>query len=154
MDNKVANQLRQLIAFDETIAGGIMTTHMVIARENDTVGQALARLVENRDRDISDGVVIVDSKGKLIDHIQIIELVAAKPSIPLSDLVGPPYPTSVQIDSHLDEVIEEFSNNRGASIVVIDDKGKPVGRILADDLVDALKPEETHRLSKGTGALS
>ncbi len=154
MDSKMAQQLRQLIAFDETLAGGIMTTHMVIAHENDTVGQALAMLIENRDRDISDGVVIVDGKGKLIDHIQIIELVASKSSAVLATLVGPPYPTSVQIDSPLEEVIEEFSNNRGASIVVIDEKGKPVGRILADDLVDALKPEEQHGLSKGTGALS
>ena len=154
MDSKMAQQLRQLIAFDETLAGGIMTTHMVIAHENDTVGQALAMLVENRDRDISDGVVIVDGKGKLIDHIQIIELVASKPNDLLKSLIGPPYPTSVQIDSPLEEVIEEFSNNRGASIVVIDEKGKPVGRILADDLVDALKPEEQHGLSKGTGALS
>jgi Mg/Co/Ni transporter MgtE len=154
MDSKMAKQLRQLIAFDETLAGGIMTTHMVFAQENDTCGEALSRLVENRDRDISDGVVIVDSKGKLVDHIQIIELVAAKSTALLSTLIGPPYPTSVQIDSPLDEVIEEFSNNRGASIVVIDEKGKPVGRILADDLVDALKPEEQHGLSKGTGALS
>ena len=154
MDSKMAKQLRQLIAFDETLAGGIMTTHMVIAHETDTVAQALAMLVESRDRDISDGVVIVDGKGKLIDHIQIIELVASKPNGVLSTLVGPPYPTSVQIDSPLEEVIEEFSNNRGASIVVIDEKGKPVGRILADDLVDALKPEEQHGLSKGTGALS
>ena len=154
MDSKMAKQLRQLIAFDETLAGGIMTTHMVIAREDDSVSQALAMLVESRDRDISDGVLIVDSKGKLIDHIQIIELVAAKPNAELNTLVGPPYPTSVQIDSPLEEVIEEFSNNRGASIVVIDEKGKPVGRILADDLVDALKPADSHGLSKGTGALS
>ncbi len=153
MDTKMAKQLRQLISFDETLAGGIMTTHMVIAHEEDTVSSALKALVESRDRDISDGVVIVDAKGKLRDHIQIIELVAAKSSDLLATLIGPPYPTAVNIDSPLEEVIEEFSNNRGASIVVIDEKGKPVGRILADDLVDALKPEEQHGLSKGTGAL-
>ena len=153
MDTKMAKQLRQLISFDETLAGGIMTTHMVIAKESDTVGEALKMLVESRDRDISDGVVMVDAKGKLIDHIQIIELVAAKPGDALSTLIGPPYPTAVIIDSPLEEVIEEFSNNRGASIVVIDEKGKPVGRILADDLVDALKPEEQHGFTKGTGAL-
>lgn len=154
MDSKMAKQLRQLISFDETLAGGIMTTHMVVAHEDDTVADALKSLVENRDRDISDGVVIVDGKGKLMDHIAIIELVAAKPGAALSTLIGPPYPTAVNIDSPMDEVIEEFSNNRGASIVVIDEKGKPVGRILADDLVDALKPEEQHGLSKGSGALT
>jgi CBS domain-containing protein/sporulation protein YlmC with PRC-barrel domain len=152
MDNKTAKQLRRLVAFDETLAGGIMTTHMVIAHESDTIGDALKMLIENRERDISDGVVIVDGKGKLRDHIQIIELVAGKQSDLLTTLIGPPYPTAVNMDSPLEEVIEEFSNNRGASIIVIDEKGKPVGRILADDLVDALKPEGQHGLAQGTGA--
>ena len=39
------------------------------------------------------------------------------------------------------KVIEEFNNNRGSSVIVIDEKNKPVGRILADDLVDALSSE-------------
>ena len=49
-----------------------------------------------------------------------------------------PFPTAVSIDTPIDEVVEEFSNNRGSSIIVIDEKNKPIGRILADDLVDAL----------------
>ena len=105
--------------------------------------------------DVSDGIVIVDKNGKLIDHIQLVELVAAKPNAKLATLVGPPYPTAVNIDSRLPEVIEEFANNRGASIIVIDEKNRPVGRILADDLVDALanENEEVAGVAQGTGAL-
>ena len=154
MDQKMAKQLRTLAEFDETLAGGIMTTHMITAHDGDTVGDTLKLLVENRERDISDGVVVIDSKGKLMDHIQIIELVAAKPSATLKTLMGPPYPAAVFADAPLNDVIEEFSNNRGSSIVVIDEKGKPIGRILADDLVDAMKPEEFQGLSKGSGALN
>ncbi len=78
------------------------------------------------------------SKGKLLDHIQIIELIAAKSSATLSTLIGPPFPTAININTRLDEVIVEFAKNRGSSIIVVDEKNKPVGRILADDLVDAL----------------
>lgn len=154
MSPNVAKQLRRLIEFDETHAGGIMTTHLLILKESDTVATALELLVENRERDISDGVIVVDSKGKLLDHIQIIELVAAKSSQPLSDLIKPPFPTAVNIDTLLDEVIEEFSNNRGSSIIVVDDKGKPVGRILADDIIDAMVPAENAGFAQGSGALS
>lgn len=154
MDRSHATELRKLVALDETLAGGIMTTHMVIAREDDTVASALKSLVESRDRDVSDGVIVVDSKGKLMDHIQLIELIAAKSGEKLSALMGAPFPTSVQIGTPLEDVVEEFSNNRGSSIIVIDEKGKPVGRILADDLVDALRPEESHGLAQGSGALS
>ena len=131
-----------------------MTSHMLITHEADTVASALALLVEHRERDISDGVVVVDAKGKLLDHIQIIELIAAKPGAALSTLMGPPYPTSVNINTRLDQVIDEFANNRGSSIIVVDEKNKPVGRILADDLVDALASiSDSTGFAQGSGAL-
>ena len=155
MDTKVSKDLRQLVSFDETLAGGIMTTHVLTAKENDSVSFALKQIVEHRDRDVSDGIVIVDEKGKLIDHIQLVELVSAKSTAELSTLVGPPYPTAVSIDARLPEVLEEFARNRGSSIVVVDEKKKPVGRILADDLVDALTTEndDLHGVAQGSGAL-
>lgn len=154
MDVSVAKQLRKLVEFDETLAGGIMTSHMLITHEDDTVASALALLVDHKGRDISDGIVVVDARGKLLDHIQIIELIAAKPSTKLSSLMGPPYPTTVNLNTRLDEVIDEFANNRGSSIIVVDEKNKPVGRILADDLVDALaSTSDTQGFSQGSGAL-
>lgn len=154
MSPAMAKQLRRLVEFDETLAGGIMTSHLLIVKESDSVSDALALLVEHRERDISDGVTVVDAKGKLLDHIQIIELIAAKPAQKLETLVKAPFPTAVNIETPLEEVIEEFSNNRGSSIIVIDAKGKPVGRILADDIIDAMVPAESTGLAQGTGALS
>jgi CBS domain-containing protein len=154
MSPAMAKQLRRLVEFDETHAGGIMTTHILIVKESDTVSDALKLLVEHRERDISDGVTVVDSKGKLLDHIQIIELIAAKPSEKLETLVKAPFPTAVGIDTPLEDVIEEFSNNRGSSVIVVDEKGKPVGRILADDIIDAMVPAESSGLAQGSGALS
>jgi CBS domain-containing protein len=60
----------------------------------------------------------------------------------------------VNINTRLDEVIEEFANNRGSSIIVVDEKNKPVGRILADDLVDALASvSDSTGFAQGSGAL-
>ncbi len=154
MEKGVAKQLRELVSFDEDLAGGIMTTHLLIVKENDTVAAALKLLVENKERDSSDGVVVVDAKGQLIDHIQTVELIAAKASSNVLDLVAKPFPTSVQIDTSIAEVVEEFSNNRGSSIIVVDEKNKPIGRILSDDLVDALSRSRSRGFSKGSGVLS
>jgi len=140
METGTANQLRQLVSFDEELAGGIMTTHLLIVKSGATVADALKLLVENKERESSDGVVVVDSEGKLLDHIQTVELIAVDPASLVSELVAKPFPTAVTIDTQLAEVVEEFSNNRGSSIIVIDAKNKPIGRILADDLVDALSP--------------
>lgn len=154
MSPAMAKQLRRLVEHDETLAGGIMTTHLLIVKESDSVADALKMLIEHKERDISDGVTVVDAKGKLLDHIQIVELIAAKPAQKLADLVKAPFPTAVESNTSLEEVIEEFSNNRGSSIIVVDEKGKPIGRILADDIIDAMVPSENSGLAQGTGALS
>jgi CBS domain-containing protein len=138
MEKNTANQLRQLVSFDEELAGGIMTTHLLVVHEGDSVATALQLLVDNRERDNPDGVVVVDENGVLLDHIQTVELIAAEKSSLVSELIAKPFPTAVTIDTKIDDVVEEFSNNRGSSIIVIDAQSKPIGRILADDLVDAL----------------
>ncbi|OIQ76520.1 magnesium transporter MgtE [mine drainage metagenome] len=138
MSDENAKSLRELVEFDDDRAGGIMTTRMVIVHESQTVAQALALMVEQKERGATDGVVVVNDSGQLLDHVQILELVAAKSEAPMSEVIGPPWPTSVLIDTPFEEVIEEFTNNRGSSIVVVDEDNKPVGHILADDLVDAL----------------
>ena len=138
MEQGTAKQLRQLVSFDEELAGGIMTTHLLIVQSTGTVADALKLLVENKERESSDGVVVVDGKGTLLDHIQTVELIAVDPQSLVSELVAKPFPTAVSIDTPIADVVEEFSNNRGSSIIVIDENNKPIGRILADDLVDAL----------------
>ena len=54
----------------------------------------------------------------------------------------------------LEEVVEAFVENRGSSVVVVDEDQRPIGRILADDLVDALLPEDARSLRAFTGLLS
>ena len=149
METTTAKQLRHLVSFDEELAGGIMTTHILIVKESETVGDALQLLVENRERESSDGVVVVDSRGKLLDHIQIVELIAADIKSLVSELIAKPYPTAVTSETPINDVVEEFSNNRGSSIIVIDAKNKPIGRILADDLVDALSKNRSRFSQSG-----
>jgi len=40
-------------------------------------------------------------------------------------------------------VIERLVESRGSSVVVIDPDGHPIGRILADDVIDALVSKRT-----------
>ncbi|HUW78576.1 MAG TPA: CBS domain-containing protein [Candidatus Nanopelagicaceae bacterium] len=138
MSDENARSLRELAEFDDDQAGGIMTTRMAIVHESQTVAQALALLVDQKEQGATDGVVVVNDSGELLDHVQILELVAAKADAVMSEVIGPPWPTSVLIGTPFAEVITEFTNNRGSSIVVVDEQYRPVGHILADDLVDAL----------------
>ena len=147
MGHLVRNELAMLLAYDEDTAGSMMTNVMVVLSLNTTVEQAILKLgafVE--DRGDIDGVLIVDDSGRLIDDVSLFELLLADRSSTVGSLTGAPYPVTVHDKEHIDEVLERFVDSRGTSLVVVDDEGKPVGRILADDVIDALL--EDHRLGR------
>jgi len=59
----------------------------------------------------------------------------------LADLVGEAEPVTVGIHAEVDAVAERLIETRRMSVVVVDDDDRPLGRILADDVIDALMPE-------------
>ena len=86
----------------------------------------------------------------LVDDVAMGELFTAEPDRRLGALVSEPWPVTVTVDVPLDDVVEALVENRGSSVVVVDDDGHPIGRILADDVVDALLPERDRRRTRRT----
>jgi CBS domain-containing protein len=142
MDTENAAELSALLEHGAGSAGSVMTTHLVLVHEGDTVELVKSRLRDEIDHHTDiDAVLVVDDAGVLVDDLRLFELFIADPSKRLGDLVGEPWPLTVHVHTPLEEVIERFIDVRGSSVVVVDEDGKPVGRILADDLVDVLTPQ-------------
>ncbi len=134
-----ARQIDQVLAHDENEAGGLMTTTIMTAQAREKVADVRRRF-QGLDHDAGElgAVIVVDAAGKLIDDIQVGELFVADPQQALSELTRPPEPVTVLPDTPLDEVVELLIAGRSSSIVVVDAEHRPIGRILADDIVDAL----------------
>ncbi len=139
----VAERLMRLLSYDENRAGGVMTTTVVQCRETESVAEVIERLrgLEGHAVDL-DAIIVVDPDGRLLDDVTVLELLLASPPTPLGRLIGPPWPVTVGTETPVDEVAIALIENRSASIVVVDDDGRPLGRILADDVVDALVAEK------------
>jgi CBS domain-containing protein len=136
-----AQRLRRLLAYPEDRAGGIMTSDLVVVGEQMTVAAVAERLREvAADQPDLDTVVAVDAGGRLVDEISILELLLAAPDQRVSELVGPPWPVTVGPEATVDEAADALVDNRRNSVLVVDDRGRPLGRIQADDVVDALLP--------------
>jgi CBS domain-containing protein len=140
MDDEPRQKLEELLEFDEESAGGFMTTFLVTAQLSDHVDEVRARLAEADEHGADvDGVVVVDGDGILVDDVTLFALATAPGDAPMRSLVADEPPMTVSPDADIKEVAERLTASRRSSVLVTSDD-RVLGRILADDVVDALLP--------------
>ncbi len=140
-----AHDLAELLSYPEDAAGGFMSTTLIIVTGDETAGRARDRLKEFVDhRSEIDAVVVVDADGLLLDDLPLFELLIADERMPLGEVLVTGDHTeseTVTPDANVREVAARLIDSRRSSVLVVDDDGRPLGRILADDIVDALTPD-------------
>ncbi len=134
-------ELTRLLDYGEDTAGGIMTTALAIAGLTDTADEVRARLRQlTVHRGEIDAIVVLDEDGYLVDDLPLFDLALAEPAATMNDLTGEEVPVTVAPDDSVHHVAGQLIESRRSSVLVVADD-RPVGRILADDVVDALLPE-------------
>jgi CBS domain-containing protein len=137
--------LRSLLSYDEDTAAGIMTSDLIRVRLDATVAEAIAELTAARDRPDEVALVVVTDEGGLaVGELSAAQLLGVAPDQPIAGLVSSPPPT-ILTDAPLAEVVEAITDHRGTGLLVVDAHGVPLGRILADDIIDVLTREHDRR---------
>ena len=86
-------------------------------------------------------MAVLDADGRLIGDVSAFDLLVNKSGKQLADLIDPENrPVTLRPDADIDTVATEMGESRRSSLLVVDDDGKPLGRILSDDVLDALVP--------------
>jgi len=142
MEGSTAAELTALLNYEEESAGGLMTTHLVRVPRSATVARVREVLrVESEASVDVDRVVVVDDEGILVQDIGLLALLTANDDTEVGALLEANEPVTVGVHDPLVEVVDRLVDSRATSVVVVDGDGRPVGRILADDLIDALVPD-------------
>jgi len=87
--------------------------------------------------------VVMDG-DRAIAEISAAQLLGVPPEQPVSQLINSGLVT-IAAQASMGEVIEAIADHRGTGLLVVDDAGTPIGRILADDVVDVLAREHERR---------
>ncbi|RAP34310.1 magnesium transporter [Candidatus Marinamargulisbacteria bacterium SCGC AG-439-L15] len=147
-----AEDIRELLSYEEGTAGALMTSEYTWIPENLTVKQAVKsfRAQKPPDSEVSFYIFIVDEASHLVGYTTIRELV-------LSDLtqrvqeVRKDYPVKVQASMDQEEVAKLFQKYDVVVMPVLDDEDCLVGIITVDDVVDVVVEEATEDLYKLSG---
>jgi CBS domain-containing protein len=141
MSDESGRLVRTVLAHKEDTAGGSMNTTVLTARPEETVGQLRHRLIKlGEDPTELDAAAIVDDQGQLLYDVPLAQLFIATPDQPLSDFMKGPKPITVSADLDIEKVAELLIASRHSSLLVVSEDYEPIGRIVADDVVDALLP--------------
>jgi CBS domain-containing protein len=142
MPPPIRQRLAGLLDYREDRAGGFMTTVLVTASEQDTVGEIRARLGEQAEhRNEIDAVALCDAQGRVLADVPLFDLLIAPTERRLGALDTLASPVVVEPQADVSEVAAALVESRRSSLLVVDQDGHPLGRILADDVLDALTPE-------------
>jgi CBS domain-containing protein len=133
-----ADLLVGLLAFPEHAAGGLMTPQIVVAGPLETVADVVARVRDASDGGEIDAVAVVDADRTLLDDVPLLRLMLADADATMAAVIGGERPVTVDPDTPLPDLVERFVASRRSSILVVDAEVRPLGRILADDVIDVL----------------
>ncbi len=136
MEKEGAEEVRELLAFEENTAGALMTTEYLVVGEAATVEGAIAavRHFEGPLESVH-AVYLVDSTGRLTGAVPLARILLAEAGTPLKELSAEPL---ISVQSHEDDkgVIDLFHKYNLMTLPVVDEKNYLLGVVTADDVLE------------------
>jgi magnesium transporter len=152
MDERDAGEARQLLAYDEDVAGGLMMTEFFSyprAFRAGAVLQDLARREEEYELHNVHYIYVTGRGKKLLGVVLIRDIVFAAPSVRLGEIVRPA--DSVRDSTPLDELENLFDENHFTAVPVVDAETRMLGVVHRRAVYDAVaeRAESEHLKSQG-----
>ncbi len=138
MPTDEAENLRELIHYDEESAGGLMVTEFLSFEETTSVGEVVDNLQTNAEQYEKYNLqyIYVTHEGQFSGVLNMRTLLLSKPTIKLSEIVLRNALTVQDTDS-LDELIHFFDTNDFYGVPVVNDRLQLKGVVLRKDLREA-----------------
>jgi magnesium transporter len=145
------SEVDQLLRYDEETAGGRMTTHMVTVQADATAEQAL-EAIRRQAEEVEDfyQVFVVDDERRLVGLLPFKDLVISRPERPVRMFMTEA-DISVHPEQDQEEVARLMARYNLPSVAVVDDRGRLLGRVTFDDVIDVVEAETTEDLLKFGG---
>ncbi len=148
LDVEDAEAVRELMAYPEDVAGGMMTNSYIALDARQTAQETIETL--RRIAPPAEEIYylyVVDEDGRLTGVISLRDLIVAPPTTRLADIIADAGEVvHVPVDMPRDEVVETIDKYNLLAVPVTDEANRLVGVITVDDALAAALPEERRRL--------
>lgn len=154
IEEEKATFLLDLLRYDEDVAGGLMAKELIMANKNWTILQCIDEIrkqAENVQQIYS--VYVVDDFGKLLGKVSLKKIILTDDNTKVADIYDEDI-VSVETFTKEEEVAVLMQKYDLDAIPVVNVRGKLVGRITVDDILDVIteQAEEERQLMTGITA--
>jgi magnesium transporter len=139
MPRAEAQEVRELLRFEENTAGGLMNTEFVFVGEEASVEEVVEwmRSLE-LDPEHTDTVFLINQQAAFSGVVSVGRLVLASSGQKMTELKSELL-LSVKPSVEDGEVLELFDKYNLRSLAVVDEQNRPIGAITVDDVVSRLR---------------
>jgi Mg2+ transporter MgtE len=141
MDSATAEDLRELVAYAEDTAGGLMTTDYVWIYQHRTVEATIAKIREIApETEFIYYLYVLDQAEKLLGVLSLRTLLLAKPDATIDTIMHHDL-VSARPNLSAEDVAATIARYDLLACPVTDEQGKMLGIVTVDDAIDAIIPE-------------
>ena len=144
--------VEQLMQYNPESAGGIMTTDVLRVKLGTTAADAIEQIRRHASEDGGPiyQVYVVDDTGRLKGVLPLGSLVPLAASTPVDGIMDEAE-AKVLATTDQEQVARTMARYNVTAIPVVDDRGKLLGAITFDDVIDVVEAEQTEDLLKFGG---
>lgn len=148
-DEEQRKEINELLTYDEGTAGALMAKELVKVNANASMLDCVRVLRTHADMvDDVYVILVVDDHDRLVGSIPIKALLTTSLRKPVKEAYDPDV-ISIKAHEDVEEASRIMEKYDLVILPVVDDRGRLLGRITIDDVVDAIREEETedtHRM--------
>jgi magnesium transporter len=135
MEPEAKSDVKLIESYPEDTIGSRMTTNYIVIHNDLSIKAAMKNLIKQAaDNDNVTVIYAIDEADKFFGSIQLSDLICARDSDNLLDIIHTGYPTLQALDI-VEDKIQEIKDYELASIPVLDSNGYLVGVITSSDII-------------------
>lgn len=148
MDNEAAQEIKDLLHYEEYTAGSIMTTEFVAILANQTVRSAMYILKKEAPRaETIYYIYVVNEEKQLAGVISLRDLIVTEDDTMVSEIMYDRV-VSVSVGDDQEEVARKMRDYNFLALPVVDFQNHLLGIITVDDVMDVMEEEASDDYSK------
>lgn len=152
LDPPESAKVTQLMRYPEDSAGGIMKDEFISLPHSMNVGEALDMIRRKGEEEFQgvSYVYVVDDRQKLTGIVSVRDLVFRQPTRPIADIMNTDV-RHIRVDTDQEAVAHLFTQYHYMALPVVEQDGRLVGVVEADQVMDILQEEATEDMQKMVG---